>query len=777
MRTIALLLIVAVLATLSLPGNARAQVTAESVRDAIDQGIQFLKGQQRRDGHWDTIEGQDGGVTALVTLSMLNAGVPAEDESIQRALRYLRTLEVRREKTYSTSLMTMVFSIAEPEKDLALIRRNVQWLERAQISEGDTKGGWGYGMGGLRADNSNCQFAILGLHEAQKAGIEVDQQVWGRAKAYWQRIQDESGGWGYVWGDTPSGSMTCAGIAALIITSENFLDDDDVVDGEKINCCGSTTDQEKIEAGIKWLGEKFAVTYNPGPRDGIGSNYPLYYLYGLERAGRLSGRRFFGDHDWYREGAEHLIAEQQQPIGAWKGASIGAESNPIVSTSFALLFLSKGKRPILISKYKYGAGDQWNLHNKGVHFLTREVEKAWKKEMNWQTIDAEVASPNDLLTSPILFISGKSGIRLAQRLKDNLRQYVEQGGFIFAEACDGDGCDGREFDRQFRRLMAEIFPDSRMEALPPDHPIWFSQKNLRPDPERPLLGIRACCRTSVIYCPRNLSCYWKLKQSSRYDRYAPSVQEKIDSAIDIGVNVLTYATNRDLKEKLDRPRVIANEDIDRRSRDVLSVPKLSHAGGADDAPGAWSNLLGLFEKELELRVDATNQLVSADDPDVLSRYPILFMHGRRAFEFAPEERDNLREYFEKGGFLFADAICSSDGFAESFREEIKQLFPDSDLVPIPPGHPIWTNQYRGFELTSVVLNTPVRIGDGASSVRSTRIPPALEGIEVDGRLIVVFSQYDISCAMENAVSTECKGYQKEDAAKIGINVLLYALLK
>jgi hypothetical protein len=33
----------------------------------------------------------------------------------------------------------------------------------------------------------------------------------------------------------------------------------------------------------------------------------------------------------------------------------------------------------------------------------------------------------------------------------------------------------------------------------------------------------------------------------------------------------------------------------------------------------------------------------------------------------------------------------------------------------------------------------------------------------------------LSCALENQSSLECKGYTKEDAAKIGVNIVLYAL--
>jgi hypothetical protein len=51
----------------------------------------------------------------------------------------------------------------------------------------------------------------------------------------------------------------------------------------------------------------------------------------------------------------------------------------------------------------------------------------------------------------------------------------------------------------------------------------------------------------------------------------------------------------------------------------------------------------------------------------------------------------------------------------------------------------------------------------------------LEAVEIDGRLAVVFSPYDISCALENHASLDCKGYITEDAAALGTNIILFAL--
>ena len=67
--------------------------------------------------------------------------------------------------------------------------------------------------------------------------------------------------------------------------------------------------------------------------------------------------------------------------------------------------------------------------------------------------------------------------------------------------------------------------------------------------------------------------------------------------------------------------------------------------------------------------------------------------------------------------------------------------------------------------------------EGLGSLR--RGPPELEGIKVgsEGRYAVIFSKYDLSCALEKHDSVECEGYVRTDAEKVAINVLYYALLK
>ena len=62
----------------------------------------------------------------------------------------------------------------------------------------------------------------------------------------------------------------------------------------------------------------------------------------------------------------------------------------------------------------------------------------------------------------------------------------------------------------------------------------------------------------------------------------------------------------------------------------------------------------------------------------------------------------------------------------------------------------------------------------AESVAITAVPSALMRA-FDERYGVIFSKYDLSCALERQNSLECAGYSRDDAAKIGINIILWFL--
>jgi hypothetical protein len=184
-------------------------------------------------------------------------------------------------------------------------------------------------------DNSNSQYAALGLRACLDANIDVDPSVLDRARKWWTRVQNSDGGWGYndhgnQGGDKNEtsvsndsyGSMTVGAVGALCIYDYymgiNYKNDNNVL------------------KGLEWLAKNFDVTKNPNK-----TNFAyLYYLYGLERVGMLYGTDRIGAHEWYPEGANHLLATQSN--GTWGGDRFATQAN----TCFAVLFLRRGTMPL-----------------------------------------------------------------------------------------------------------------------------------------------------------------------------------------------------------------------------------------------------------------------------------------------------------------------------------------------------------------------------------------------------------------------------------------------
>ena len=531
-------------------------LSPEKIQRAIEKARDWLLREQKPNGTWECgMRTQDTrvGATALVVLALANAGVEAEHPALLKSLDWLR--QQKPEETYSVSLQTMALAMLAPDTDRPILERNVQWLEATQVTNGPAAGSWSYGKAKGTGDNSNSQFALLGLHEANRAGVAVDHRAWQLAHQYWVSAANGDGSWGYTIGNSGgSGSMTCAGIASVWITAEHIGAPAAMANRETVSCCGGGSSPKVLDRGLDWLGKKFTVAENPGG----GRTWHYYYLYGLERVGRFTARRFIGQADWYLEGARMFVKTQDPFTGSFRAGPI---EDPVVATSFALLFLAKGRRPVIVAKSSHDPGSDWNRHGHDIAHLVEHVEAQWKKDypagLSWHVLDTPGATLDDFQQAPVLWLSGKNAFDLGADAGPRLRRYIDEGGFIFAEAC----CPSSgEFDRRLRELVGEIFPEPeyRLHLLPPEHPAWHAEQLVPPELHRPLLGIDYGCRTCLIYAPPtdlqrdapsmpSLSCLWEIGGPSRAG-LPPTIRREVDAALAIGTNVLAYATNRELKQ-------------------------------------------------------------------------------------------------------------------------------------------------------------------------------------------------------------------------------------
>lgn len=194
----------------------------------------------------------------------------------------------------------------------------------------------------------------------------------------------------------------------------------------------------------------------------------------------------------------------------------------------------------------------------------------------------------------------------------------------------------------------------------------------------------------------------------------------------------------------------------------LSLARLKYGGGGDwySNPTSLPNLLEALQDRIGLSFPEEESVVEPSDP-ALFNYPIVFMNGHGTVRFTETELDHLRQYLQRGGFLWAD---DNYGMDESFREEMKRLFPDHPLVPLPHDHPIYS-YYYDFESGP----PKIHLHDG--------LPAQGLGIHVDGRLVVYYTyQCDIGDGMESeGVHPEDSPEKREAALRMGINVVLFAL--
>lgn len=767
------------------PGEAD-DVRRERVLRAISEGQRALIERQGGNGSWSTtVFGQyEVGLTGLATLALLNSGLDPKHEAVQKGIQFLRRSDPNR--TYDIAMAIMALAASGEPGVRGKIAQLATRLEEYQ-QRGANGGSWGYQGEAGWWDNSNAQFAILGLREAAYVGIPIEREVWRRAQQHFLRVQigdvnsPNGAGWSYQAQGNPTGSMTVAGLASLVITSAMLQDDGDVDANGQINCCGGLEDdvEKAIDAGVLWLSRNFRVRSNPG------GNWKLYYLYGLERAGRFTGRRFFADHDWYREGADFLVEGQSPRSGVWVSES---ERDETVGTSLALLFLSKGLSPVVINKLKFGPRDarsgdvigrDWNRHARDINNLVEYTSSLpkWPQLLSWQAVDLRAAADGEgvaaLLQSPIQYLSGSERPDSIQgRELDVLRNYLMQGGFLFAV----QNCESAEFDQGFRDLVARLFDgEFELRKLPATHDVYrsehvFSVQDAPPE----LWGVDFGCRTAILYAPFDHACRWNKWMKHPPQGRLGEVKTQVDKSMKLGVNVIAYATGRELQDKLKRPEVLSVADLQRMNRGRLTIARLRHSGGWDTAPNALQRLQSALET---VGIEAATQTPTLAATDrALFDYPLIYMHGRKNFQLTEEEREKLLQYLAHGGFLFADACCGAAQFDASFRQMIEQMF-GRPLERIPAEHEIH-NMELGHDIRRVKRRLP-STDPRASSLASeeTTGEAVLEGVLVDGKYIVVYSKYDLSCALERQATSACAGYPTEDAARIAVNLVLYGLFQ
>lgn len=100
-------------------------------------------------------------------------------------------------------------------------------------------------------------------------------------------------------------------------------------------------------------------------------------------------------------------------------------------------------------------------------FLTlASTETTMEVQLKFKEVRLEDAAA--LFETPFVVFSGEGNFVLSQRERDNLRRFLELGGFMVASP----GCSDAAWERAFRREISVIFPDAKLIEVPMSHPAF-----------------------------------------------------------------------------------------------------------------------------------------------------------------------------------------------------------------------------------------------------------------------------------------------------------------
>ncbi|HEX9795051.1 MAG TPA: hypothetical protein VGC54_13800 [Planctomycetota bacterium] len=342
------------------------------------RGIRYLLDHQWPDGAWRIMlehRNQHEGATALVAYALVKAGLPHEHSALTRALAFLETRPPQ--FTYDAAMRCLLLTALDPEAHRDRILRAMEVFDETPRIYYTYQGA----PAGAGGDLSNTQFAVVALQALERVGHRISDESWLELLETFVDAQHATGGWGYGNGGEPTPTMSLAGFACLA-ACRNVLAGRGARD-KVLAPADAALDKGRAYLSAHWMLDE--------PRDvGPLNRWFWYGCYGLERAMSLTGTDRLGEHDWYAEIAEAVLAGQGS-AGNW-GTPWADED---VSTAFCLLALSRATAV---------AATGQSAPSKGLF------------EYRWNTQEAEAELRITAVGAPrtMVFVSGANSAELAE---------------------------------------------------------------------------------------------------------------------------------------------------------------------------------------------------------------------------------------------------------------------------------------------------------------------------------------------------------------------------
>ncbi|MBT3418222.1 MAG: DUF4159 domain-containing protein [Flavobacteriales bacterium] len=193
------------------------------------------------------------------------------------------------------------------------------------------------------------------------------------------------------------------------------------------------------------------------------------------------------------------------------------------------------------------------------------------------------------------------------------------------------------------------------------------------------------------------------------------------------------------------------------SQNTYQIAILKYNGGGDwyANPTALPNLVDFCNENINTNIKKEIAIVEVGSLDIYN-YPFIHMTGHGNIVFSSEEVENLRTYLLSGGFLHIDDNYGMDPYV---RSEIRKVFPNTNLVEIPPSHPIFNQKYN--------------FKNGLPKIHEhDQNPSQAFGVFMEGKLVLLYTyESDLGDGWEDPEVHNDSKETRLEALKMGSNIL------
>jgi len=197
--------------------------------------------------------------------------------------------------------------------------------------------------------------------------------------------------------------------------------------------------------------------------------------------------------------------------------------------------------------------------------------------------------------------------------------------------------------------------------------------------------------------------------------------------------------------------------------DGFTISRIHYGGGGDWYCDRTSlpNLLEFVSKNTNIIINPEENIVKIGNKEFYSS-SYFYLTGHGNIKLSDEEIIILRDHLLNGAFLHAD---DNYGIDSSFRKLVSQMFPDKELIEIPPKHDLFNIYYKFDE------------GLPKIHEHNNKRPQAL-GIFHNERLVLLYTyESDLGDGWESQKVHNDPEDLRKKALKMGTNIIVYSLLQ